>query len=75
MVANLPYNVAVPVLLHLLEVYPSIRRVLVMVQLEVAERLAAALRFEFDLPYPGGRRLGMAEEALAAFSTRLGVSL
>ena len=39
------------------------------------ERLAAALRFEFDLPYPGGRRLGMAEEALAAFSTRLGVSL
>ncbi|MHC2547799.1 16S rRNA (adenine(1518)-N(6)/adenine(1519)-N(6))-dimethyltransferase RsmA [Corynebacterium hesseae] len=42
LVANLPYNVAVPVLLHLLEVYPSIRRVLVMVQLEVAERLAAA---------------------------------
>ena len=39
------------------------------------ERLAAALRFEFDLPYPGGRRLGMVEEALAAFSTRLGVSL
>ena len=39
------------------------------------ERLAAALRFEFDLPYPGGRRLGMAEEALAAFGTRLGVSL
>ncbi|GAA1473751.1 16S rRNA (adenine(1518)-N(6)/adenine(1519)-N(6)) -dimethyltransferase RsmA [Corynebacterium aurimucosum] len=42
LVANLPYNVAVPVLLHLLEIYPSIRRVLVMVQLEVAERLAAA---------------------------------
>lgn len=42
LVANLPYNVAVPVLLHLLEVYPSIRRVLVMVQLEVAERLSAA---------------------------------
>ena len=42
LVANLPYNVAVPVLLHLLELYPSIRRVLVMVQLEVAERLAAA---------------------------------
>ena len=42
LVANLPYNVAVPVLIHLLEVYPSIRRVLVMVQLEVAERLAAA---------------------------------
>lgn len=41
LVANLPYNVSVPVLLHLLETFPSIRRVLVMVQLEVAERLAA----------------------------------
>lgn len=42
LVANLPYNVSVPVLLHLLERFPSIRRVLVMVQLEVADRLAAA---------------------------------
>lgn len=42
LVANLPYNVSVPVLLHLLEEFPSIRRVLVMVQLEVADRLAAA---------------------------------
>ncbi|EFM44052.1 dimethyladenosine transferase [Corynebacterium accolens ATCC 49726] len=42
LVANLPYNVAVPVLLHFLETFPSIRRVLVMVQLEVAQRLAAA---------------------------------
>lgn len=41
LVANLPYNVAVPVLLHLLPLLPSVRRVLVMVQLEVAERLAA----------------------------------
>lgn len=41
LVANLPYNVAVPVLLHLLERFDSIRRVLVMVQAEVAERLAA----------------------------------
>lgn len=40
-VANLPYNVAVPVLLHLLALLPGVRRVLVMVQLEVAERLAA----------------------------------
>lgn len=40
-----------------------------------SQRLAAALRFEFDLPYPGGRRLGMVEEALAAFGARLGVSL
>lgn len=42
MVANLPYNVAVPVLLHLLELLPSLRRALVMVQAEVADRLAAA---------------------------------
>lgn len=41
LVANLPYNVSVPVLLHLLHEFPSIRRVLVMVQLEVADRLAA----------------------------------
>jgi 16S rRNA (adenine1518-N6/adenine1519-N6)-dimethyltransferase len=40
-VANLPYNMAVPVLLTLLARLPSVRRVLVMVQLEVAERLAA----------------------------------
>ena len=42
LVANLPYNVSVPVLLHFLATFPTIRRVLVMVQLEVAERLAAA---------------------------------
>jgi 16S rRNA (adenine1518-N6/adenine1519-N6)-dimethyltransferase len=41
LVANLPYNVSVPVILHLLEAFPSITRVLVMVQLEVADRLAA----------------------------------
>lgn len=41
LVANLPYNVSVPVLLHLLAEFPTIRRVLVMVQKEVADRLAA----------------------------------
>jgi 16S rRNA (adenine1518-N6/adenine1519-N6)-dimethyltransferase len=41
LVANLPYNVAVPVLLHMLEHFPSIERTLVMVQAEVADRLAA----------------------------------
>jgi 16S rRNA (adenine1518-N6/adenine1519-N6)-dimethyltransferase len=41
LVANLPYNISVPVILHLLETFPSIKRVLVMVQLEVADRLAA----------------------------------
>lgn len=40
-VANLPYNVAVPALLHLLAEFPSIRVMTVMVQMEVAERLAA----------------------------------
>ncbi|MFB4194451.1 16S rRNA (adenine(1518)-N(6)/adenine(1519)-N(6))-dimethyltransferase RsmA [Streptomyces carpaticus] len=41
LVANLPYNVAVPVLLHMLALFPGIRRGLVMVQSEVADRLAA----------------------------------
>ncbi|MGB2700628.1 MAG: 16S rRNA (adenine(1518)-N(6)/adenine(1519)-N(6))-dimethyltransferase RsmA, partial [Candidatus Phosphoribacter baldrii] len=41
LVANLPYNVSVPVVLSFLERFPTIERVLVMVQLEVAERLAA----------------------------------
>jgi 16S rRNA (adenine1518-N6/adenine1519-N6)-dimethyltransferase len=41
MVANLPYNVSVPVLLHLLAAFPSIDRLCVMVQREVGERLAA----------------------------------
>jgi len=50
LVANLPYNVAVPVLLHLLQRLPTLRRVLVMVQAEVADRLAAA---------PGSRAYGV----------------
>jgi 16S rRNA (adenine1518-N6/adenine1519-N6)-dimethyltransferase len=41
LVANLPYNVSVPVLLHFLEHFPSLTRGLVMVQAEVGERLAA----------------------------------
>ncbi|WP_304046169.1 16S rRNA (adenine(1518)-N(6)/adenine(1519)-N(6))-dimethyltransferase RsmA [Jatrophihabitans endophyticus] len=41
LVANLPYNVAVPVLLRALEVLPDLRTALVMVQAEVADRLAA----------------------------------
>jgi 16S rRNA (adenine1518-N6/adenine1519-N6)-dimethyltransferase len=50
LVANLPYNVAVPVVLHLLERLPSLRTVLVMVQAEVADRLAAG---------PGSRTYGV----------------
>ena len=41
LVSNLPYNVAVPVLLHLFATFPSIERALVMVQKEVAQRLCA----------------------------------
>ncbi len=41
LVANLPYNVSVPVLLHFLETFPGLQRGVVMVQAEVAERLAA----------------------------------
>lgn len=49
LVANLPYNIAVPALLHLLAEFPSITVVMVMVQAEVAERLAAE---------PGGKEYG-----------------
>jgi 16S rRNA (adenine1518-N6/adenine1519-N6)-dimethyltransferase len=41
LVANLPYNISVPVLLHLLELLPGLEKGLVMVQAEVADRLAA----------------------------------
>lgn len=41
LVANLPYNISVPVLLHLLEKFPTLRSGVVMVQAEVADRLAA----------------------------------
>ncbi|GDX23603.1 ribosomal RNA small subunit methyltransferase A [Actinomycetes bacterium] len=41
LVANLPYNISVPVILHFLEKFPSINKGLVMVQAEVAQRLAA----------------------------------
>jgi 16S rRNA (adenine1518-N6/adenine1519-N6)-dimethyltransferase len=59
LVANLPYNVAVPVVLHLLSELPGIRRGLVMVQAEVAERLAAA---------PGSRAYGVPSAKLAWFA-------
>ena len=41
LVANLPYNVSVPVLLHLLEIFPTLKSGVVMVQAEVADRLVA----------------------------------
>lgn len=42
LVANLPYNVSVPILMHLLELLPDLRAGLVMVQAEVGNRIAAA---------------------------------
>ena len=50
LVANLPYNVAVPVVLHLLAELPGLARGLVMVQAEVADRMAAG---------PGSRTYGV----------------
>ena len=51
LVANLPYNVSVPVLLHLLEKFPTLRTGVVMVQAEVADRLAAKPgRKEYGIP-------------------------
>jgi len=64
-VANLPYNIAVPVLLHLLAAYESWTRGLVMVQAEVADRLAAE---------PGSKTYGIPSVKLAwyAAATRAG---
>jgi len=59
LVANLPYNVAVPVVLHLLAAVPSLTRGLVMVQAEVADRMCAA---------PGSRVYGAPSVKLAWYA-------
>jgi 16S rRNA (adenine1518-N6/adenine1519-N6)-dimethyltransferase len=59
LVANLPYNVAVPVLLHLLAALPTLRRGLVMVQAEVADRMCAG---------PGSRVYGAPSVKLAWYA-------
>jgi 16S rRNA (adenine1518-N6/adenine1519-N6)-dimethyltransferase len=59
LVANLPYNAAVPVLLHLLDTVPSLGRGVVMVQAEVAERMTAA---------PGNRIYGVPTVKLAWYA-------
>ncbi|MGH3585127.1 MAG: 16S rRNA (adenine(1518)-N(6)/adenine(1519)-N(6))-dimethyltransferase RsmA, partial [Pseudonocardia sp.] len=71
LVANLPYNVGVPVVLHLLGELPQLRRGLVMVQAEVAERLAAAPRSRaYGVPsaklawYAAARRAGPVPRAV-----------
>jgi 16S rRNA (adenine1518-N6/adenine1519-N6)-dimethyltransferase len=60
LVANLPYNVAVPVLLTFLARVPTLERVLVMVQSEVADRLAAP---------PGGRVYGVPSAKVAWYAS------
>ena len=64
-VANLPYNISVPVLLHLAEMLPTWTSALVMVQLEVCDRLVAA---------PGSKVYGVPSAKLAwwATATRVG---
>ncbi len=59
LVANLPYNVSVPVLLHLLALLPSLERGLVMVQAEVADRLAAR---------PGSKTYGVPSVKMAWYA-------
>jgi 16S rRNA (adenine1518-N6/adenine1519-N6)-dimethyltransferase len=59
LVANLPYNAAVPVMLHLLATFPSLRRGLVMVQAEVADRMTAP---------PGSRIYGVPSVKLAWYA-------
>ena len=61
LVANLPYNVAVPVVLHLLQALPSLQKGLVMVQEEVADRLCAG---------PGSKIYGV-PSVKAAWDTRM----
>lgn len=60
LVANLPYNISVPVLLHFLETFPSIYKGLVLVQAEVAHRLAAA---------PGSKIYGVPSLKLAWYAS------
>ena len=59
LVANLPYNVSVPVLIHMLTLLPSLERGLVMVQAEVADRLAAR---------PGSKAYGVPSVKAAWFA-------
>ena len=60
LVANLPYNIAVPVVLHLLAELPELRRGLVMVQKEVADRLVAG---------PGSKTYGIPSVKLAWYAS------
>jgi 16S rRNA (adenine1518-N6/adenine1519-N6)-dimethyltransferase len=59
LVANLPYNISVPVLLHFMETFPSLQKGLVLVQAEVAARLIAA---------PGSKTYGSPSAKLAWYA-------
>jgi 16S rRNA (adenine1518-N6/adenine1519-N6)-dimethyltransferase len=58
--ANLPYNVAVPVVLHLLAAFPTLKHGVIMVQAEVADRMCAA---------PGSRVYGVPSAKLAWYAS------
>jgi 16S rRNA (adenine1518-N6/adenine1519-N6)-dimethyltransferase len=60
LIANLPYNVSVPVILHAMATFTGLRGALVMVQSEVADRLVAG---------PGGRAYGVPSAKLAWYAT------
>jgi 16S rRNA (adenine1518-N6/adenine1519-N6)-dimethyltransferase len=60
LVANLPYNVAVPIMLNLLDALPTLKRMLVMVQAEVADRICAP---------PGSRTYGVPSVKLAWYGS------
>lgn len=60
LVANLPYNVSVPVVLHLLAELPTLRTALVMVQAEVADRMAAG---------PGSKVYGVPSVKIAWYAS------
>jgi len=60
LVSNLPYNVGVPVVLHALETFPGITRMLVMIQAEVADRIVAP---------PGSRTYGIPSAKVAWYAS------
>lgn len=66
LVANLPYNISVPVILHFLERFPSISKVLVLVQAEVAARLVAG---------PGSKTYGSPSVKLAWYGKATGAGV
>ena len=59
LVANLPYNISVPVLLHFMETFPTLKKGLVLVQAEVAARLIAP---------PGSKTYGSPSAKLAWYA-------